>query len=152
MRSVLSPLAIAAVLLAAGVSLAQPRSGGPGGGPGGPPHDRGGDFSERFVELFDTNKDGKVSIEEIAAEHRRLFGAADVDSNGQLSVDEFRRRGQFFQMLGATSLFDMLDANGDGQLTAEEITAPSRRWFKRYDANSDGGIEATEVPSRGRRR
>ena len=146
MRLALSLLSIAALTVAAGAALAQPR-------PGGPPEQRGGgDHAERFVELYDTNKDGKVSVEEIAAEHRRLFGAADVDTNGQLSADEFRRRGHLFQMVGATSLFDMLDANSDGQLSVDELVAPSRRWFKRYDANNDGAMEATEVPSRGRRR
>jgi Ca2+-binding EF-hand superfamily protein len=148
MRFAFSLIGIAAMALVSGASLAQPRSGGPGGGP----PDHGGEFADRFVELYDTNKDGKVSVEEIVAEHRRLFGAADVDSNGQLSVDEFRRRGHLFQMVGATSLFDMLDANGDGQLSIDEIAAPSRRWFKRYDANNDGAMEASEVPSRSRRR
>ena len=102
--------------------------------------------TERYIELFDTDGSGSVSLDEITAEQRRLILATDVDGNGKLSVEEFRRRGHLFQMLRATSVFDMLDANGDRQLTAAEIAAPTQRWFSRYDANSDGGLDADEIP------
>ncbi len=140
---VLSPLALALTLAAAGASavLAQGRS--------SPTHDHE-QFerfrTERYIQLFDTDGSGTVSLEEITAEQGRLIQATDVDGNGKLSVEEFRRRGHLFQMLRATSVFDMLDANGDRELTAEEIAAPSQRWFLRYDENSDGGLDADEIP------
>ncbi|MSO64278.1 MAG: hypothetical protein EXQ85_00485 [Alphaproteobacteria bacterium] len=118
----------------------------------GAEREAGMDRSARVIENYDTNKDGKITVDEIVAEIRRLVTAADVDGNGFLSVDEFRRRGYWFQMLAVTSLFDLYDANGDGQLTAEEIATPSRRWFKRYDADGDNAIEAGEIPGRDRRR
>jgi EF hand len=100
---------------------------------------------EHFVRLFDTDKDNKVSIDEIAAEHGRLFGAVDVDGDKLLTVEEFRRRGRLFQSLRTTTLFDLLDANGDQKLSPDEISAPSRRWFTRYDVNGDGMMDADEV-------
>ena len=102
----------------------------------------------RMVVLLDTDGDGKVSSAEIRAEHKRLMGAADVDADGKLSVEEFRRRGRWFQALGATTLFDLMDSNGDQILTLEEIQAPSQRWLKRYDGNGDDAIEQSELPKR----
>ncbi len=107
--------------------------------------DRERDFrAERMVELLDTDGNGTVSIEEIFAEHARLFAAADIDGDGVLSVDEFRRRGRLFQSLGTATLFDMLDANGDRTLSADEINRPSQRWFSRYDTDGDGAMAPDE--------
>lgn len=110
-------------------------------------------FAERRIALLDTDGDGKISRDEITAEHKRLFGAADVNSDGKLSADEFRRRGRWFVRMGTTSFFDMLDADGDGQLTAEEINAPSERWFERHDVNNTGTLDAEQyLDARGRGR
>ncbi len=102
----------------------------------------------RLVALLDTNGDGKISASEIADEHKRLVTAADIDADGKLSVDEFKRRGRWFQALGATTLFDLMDTNGDQTLTLEEIHAPSKRWVTRYDGNGDDAIEESELPQR----
>ena len=101
--------------------------------------------AQYFMTIFDANSDDKVSLGEITGEQRRLFGAIDVDGDGSLSVDEFRRRGRLLQRPGTTTLFDLLDGNGDQKLTREEIAAPSARWFKRYDANANGALEADEI-------
>lgn len=140
-KSLLIAFALAA--LAAAPALAQER---PDGG------DRPSRYAERFITLFDTDGDGKVSLKEIEAEQARLFGAIDVDRDASLSVDEFRRRGRLIQRLRTTTLFDLLDVNGDQKLSLEEIDAPARRWFKRYDADGDGAIEARELPHLGWRR
>lgn len=102
------------------------------------------------VELLDTGGDGKVQLSEIVDEHNRLFGAADVNGDGKLSVEEFRRRGRLFMSLRTTSMFDLLDSNGDRTLTPEEVAAPAQRWFLRYDANGDGALETSELPHWGR--
>ena len=103
--------------------------------------------------LLDTDGDGKISLAEIRAEQARLIAAADLNGDGKLSVDEFRRRGWWFQKLQTTTLFDLMDADGDQSLSPEEIANPSARWFKRYDKDTDGGVTVEEVPhfSRGGR-
>jgi Ca2+-binding EF-hand superfamily protein len=113
-------------------------------------------WTERRLSIFDTNKDGKVFLAEIAAEERRLFTAADVNGDGKLSAEEFSRRGRWFIRLRAMSFLDMLDVNGDGEVSLDELNKPSERWFKRYDANKSGALEAGELANtqqhRGRRR
>lgn len=101
--------------------------------------------TERLIELLDTDGDDRVSVAEIMAEHARLFAAADLDGDGALSVEEFRRRGRLFQSLGTATLFDMLDTNGDQSLSADEIDQPSRRWFVRYDTDGDGLMTPREM-------
>ena len=100
--------------------------------------------SGRQLEILDTDGSGAASREEISAELGRLLGAADVDSDGQLSVDEFRRRGSTFIRLGTTTFFDLIDANGDQQISVEELNQPMERWFARRDSNGDGNIGIEE--------
>lgn len=109
------------------------------GGPG--MHSRHG---TRQLDMLDTDGNDMVSREEIAAEHGRLLGAADVDGDGQLSPDEFRRRGTFFIRLGTTTFFDLIDTNGDQHISVEELNQPMERWFTRRDSNSDGNIDGEE--------
>ena len=92
-----------------------------------------------------------ASLAEIHDEQERLFGAVDLDRDGVLSVAEFRRRGALFQRLGTTTLFDLIDVNGDQRLSVDELSAPAARWFKRYDDNGDGGLDVDELAIRGGR-
>lgn len=104
------------------------------------------DRPSRLFQFYDINGDGKVTLDEITGEKKRLVTAADVNGDGKLSPDEFRRWGRLFIRMRATTLFDLMDANGDGSLSADEIAAPSARWFKRYDKNGDGVLTADELP------
>lgn len=49
---------------------------------------------------------------------RRAFSRMDIDGNGAISRQEWRRR---------PDVFDRLDLNKDGQLTREELRAGRRR-------------------------
>ncbi|RZV45954.1 MAG: hypothetical protein EX258_10140, partial [Sphingomonadaceae bacterium] len=43
-----------------------------------------------------------------------------------------------------TTFFDLIDTNGDQQITTEELNQPMERWFARRDGNGDGNIDAEE--------
>jgi hypothetical protein len=133
-----------AALLAGSPAIAQDKK--PAGGMKDGMKSGHGQSLSRTFSLLDTNGDGSVSLDEIKAEQARLIGAADLDGDGKLSVDEFRRRGWWFQKLQTTTLFDLMDANGDQVLTADEVANPSARWLKRYDKDADGGVTPAEVP------
>ncbi len=120
-----------------------------------PPRDQPNRLVERFLTIYDTNGDGTVSQTEIVAEQKRIFAAADVDGDGKLSDAEFRRRGRLIMRTGGATLFDMLDVDGDQQVTAEELHGPKSRWLKRYDTDGTAGLGAEELATafqnRGRR-
>lgn len=99
----------------------------------------------RAFKLLDTNEDGKISMAEIAAEQKRLIAAADVDGNGTLSAEEFRRRGRLIMSLRTWTFFDMMDADGNGQLSAAELNGPSGRWLKRKDGDKSGDLTREEI-------
>ena len=69
-----------------------------------------------------------------------------------MAVDEIRRRGRSLLIFRTTTLFDLLDADGDSQISLAELQAPSKRWFRRYDINGDGELEASEISKRRWRR
>jgi Ca2+-binding EF-hand superfamily protein len=47
-------------------------------------------------------------------------------------------------------IFDMMDRNDDGSITADEINAISAKQFKRMDKNGDGALTPDERPRWGK--
>ncbi len=104
-----------------------------------------GSRASQLLGILDLDEDGKMTLDEIGDENKRRLGAVDLDGNGLISPDEFRARGQLLLAMRTTTIFDLLDGNGDGNLTADELTAPSARWIARYDQDGDGALNAEEL-------
>ena len=100
---------------------------------------------ERTLMIYDTNGDGTIGQAEVAAKQKRIFGAVDGNGDGKLSVGEFRRRGRLIMRAGGATLFDMLDVNGDQQVTVEELHGSKARWLKRYNTDDVEGLGADEL-------
>jgi hypothetical protein len=63
-------------------------------------------------------------------------------------VNEMRRRGRNPRIWRSATLFELLDTNGNQKVSVQELSAPMKRWFKRYDANGDGFIVNNEVKNK----
>ena len=79
---------------------------------------------------------------------RRLFGLADIDKSGELSIDEFLGREKAVRASmtsrGVKARFDAMDKNKDGQVDREEF--PSRLpVLEKMDADGDGQITREEM-------
>jgi Ca2+-binding EF-hand superfamily protein len=84
---------------------------------------------------LDTSKDGKVTLEELQAYYRKSgFGPVQM------------RAAQVQGRSGAMTqtLFKLLDANGDGKLTSDEIARASEA-LHRIDSDEDENISTSEV-------
>lgn len=84
-----------------------------------------------YLELMDTDGDGRVSLDEYLAWMSYAFERMDRDGDGVLSADELPggrgkpvTLGEYRARL--TDRFNRQDANGDGFLDARELAAPPR--------------------------
>jgi Ca2+-binding EF-hand superfamily protein len=110
----------------------------PGGGPPAP----------RPVFLaIDSNGDGKFSVEEIAAASVGLI-TLDKDHDGQLTSLEYlpsQNDPNANKPDEATQRLMLLDRNGDGILTKDEIPERMQGLLSRIDTNHDGKITPDEI-------
>lgn len=95
---------------------------------------------------IDLIPDGEVTADELSAERRRKFRAADTNGDNQLVIGEFMG---YFGRLGAERLTDFfwqgdvqkeffrLDINLNRRLSFEEWNAPAIWFIARYDLNRD---------------
>jgi len=144
-------------LIMAGAASAHPMGMGMGmGGPGQKPKS-------------DMNNDGKVSLSEFQKSHLDRMMKLDTNQDGKVSEAEFMAMKPMMgrdapppppKMAGMGMgpghqehqgmMFDMMDRNDDGLITADEISAMSAKQFKRMDKNSDGFLTPDERPHWGK--
>lgn len=115
-------------------------------GPSGDRGMRGADF-----ETLDTNGDGLLTAEDLAAAAGARFAEFDADGDGTISEAEFIDRIRANAGERAADWFARLDADGDGVLSRDTFEARRgdrsrgmNRMLSRFDADGDGGIDAGE--------
>lgn len=110
---------------------------------------------------MDTNHDGKVTKDELAAELQREMQSAntriaqqlqtkfkqlDTNHDGQLSLQEFMAiQPSIHSSETPDQMLQRLDANHDGKLSPEEFRAPEMAKFNRLDTNHDGVVTPAEI-------
>ncbi len=83
--------------------------------------------SDQHMAAYDTDGDGTLSADEIAAGIKAELVKYDTDANGTLSLDEFAAmqadmQAETLRMM-AVRAFQMHDSDGDAQVTEAEMTA-----------------------------
>jgi hypothetical protein len=140
-----------AVALLAGTGLALAGGRGDWGGPHammGPMGGPMGGMRTLIIERIDTNKDGKITKEEIAAFDGDSLKKYDANGDGALSLDEFDA---FFRDLTrpvTVRAFQFVDKDGDAKVTLDEFSLPGDRLVKALDRNGDGTLDANELNPR----
>jgi Ca2+-binding EF-hand superfamily protein len=109
---------------------------------------RDGRQGMRF-ERTDADSSGDVTFEEFAAAMKNRIGNADADKDGKMTVGEIaseieRMRAERM----ARHIVQRFDTDGDGALTAAEIESRQKKMFALMDRNDDGKIVKDEMPRR----
>lgn len=117
----------------------------------GPDDEMGQRMEDRMFERLDTDKNGEISRDEIAAarkKHEERLAEMDTDKDGQVSREE--RRAYFAKAIEArrTEAFAKADTNGDGGVGLDEFKAQAAEraaeHFARLDRNGDGKLALEE--------
>ncbi|PZR01039.1 MAG: histidine kinase [Cereibacter sphaeroides] len=101
--------------------------------------------------VIDTDKDGKITMEEIEVYRASRVQGVDANNDGKLSVDELTamemKRMEEVARSKAARMVERFDADGDGQLSAAELASRPvpMRMFDRIDTDGDNAISQAEV-------
>jgi Ca2+-binding EF-hand superfamily protein len=95
---------------------------------------------------LDPDGDGSILRAEVEAEVNRVFASFDVNKDGEVSADEFKRRPSYRSPFSGFvgEHFTGMDTNGDGILQAAEFVREVLRMFDKQDVNRDGVLTPSE--------
>jgi Ca2+-binding EF-hand superfamily protein len=107
---------------------------------------------ERELQMMDEDGDGRISAEEHAAGARRMFETMDANGNGKVTAAEMdaahekvtgrkARKGE----PSAADKIAVIDADGDGTLSAREHADGARAMFQKMDADANGFLVEAEL-------
>lgn len=80
-----------------------------------------------MMSKFDADGDGTVSPEEAHGQLQAMHSSFDANGDGTLSIEEFEMLHSSMIRDAMVDRFQHLDADGDGKVTAGEMTAPADR-------------------------
>ena len=116
-----------------------------------------------FVENWDTNEDGQVTLAEATERRSDIFTTFDEDDNGYLSASDYamfdearandhadndqgqgQGRGHGKDREGQGMTMDFNDVNGDGQVSRDEFMTRTKDWYAQMDRNGDGTVTTAD--------
>jgi hypothetical protein len=95
---------------------------------------------------LDTNNDSVISSAEFDGEAKRTFAGYDHNKDGSLSRDEYSRPGGVKSPMGGfvKEHPEKLDSDHDGTINEAEFLREVRKMFDKLDLNRDGNLSAAE--------
>lgn len=130
--------ATALVLVAAGGIARLAHAGRDGGMMGMGRHH--GHMMMDMAERYDTNKDGKITQDEIDKNRADWLAEFDADKNGTLSLDEFKGLWLKARQELMVREFQEFDRDGNAQVTLDEYKSPMAQIVSNMDQNNDGAL------------
>ncbi|MGR3465666.1 EF-hand domain-containing protein [Limimaricola sp.] len=107
----------------------------------------GGALHQIMTEA-DTDGDGRLTRAEFDSFRAAQVEGADASGDGALNLEEFETLFNAFIRERMVDAFQMLDADGDGEIAPEELDRSVNGMFDRMDRNGDDAIDRDD---RGRR-
>ena len=104
----------------------------------------GGDRIQKRFEHMDLDSNGRVTLEELKTVREKRIARADADGDGAVTLEELQEASKRQSKHGAR-LFERMDLNDDGKVTAAESSEVTTQWFAKVDGNGDGGITIGEL-------
>jgi Ca2+-binding EF-hand superfamily protein len=104
-----------------------------------------------FFERFDANQDGRLTQAEVDEVRRSQLTEFDQNSDGSLTLEEYQALWLDAMRERMVDRFQAHDDDGDGMVTVEEFGEPFGRMVSRLDANGDGEVTLDEMRRRGDR-
>ncbi len=104
-------------------------------------HSMKGMMGGAMQKMLGTDGDKTVTPEEASAQLQAMLKQYDADTSGTLSISEYEALHSAMIREMMVDRFQHLDADGDGQITAEEMNAPAaqaKRMKKNADENEHG--------------
>lgn len=120
-----------------------------------------------FIENWDIDGDGQVTLAEATERRGDVFVSFDADDNGSLSADEYvlfdeARTNDMQANAGAQGApnkalqeavagmsLSFNDADGDGAVSEAEFIDGTAAWITRMDRNADGVVTSADFTPRG---
>lgn len=118
----------------------------------------------RFIESWDIDGDGVVSLEDITTRRGDVFLSFDADESGALDAEEYAlfdqardndrqgnggaEQGQGTRQASEGMTLAFNDVNGDGQVARQEFLARSGDWLTLMDRDGDGVITRNDFGRR----
>ena len=116
----------------------------------------GGNPGAGFLDEWDNDGDGRVTVENVASRRSDVFASFDADDNGILDAEEYAffdearasshddegsdggHGGERKAAVGMTLPFN--DVDGNGSVTLSEFIGQSAAWLALVDRNGDGVV------------